>query len=403
VLAVEKPTDHLMSRNINVTENPALAPIRKLKILCIGNGGIVYRDNQLWTHRCLGGFLAELGGMVDEVCFCAWLDPNDDPLAQTFLHDIQGVRALALPRFAGTGARKLVNGVLSFVMLAREVFRSQFVYLYWPGGIASMTARLCRVIGKPYGIYFRGEQIPSDPTFESAFRHARFVLTTGQFLNNIAKKYCRDVENVTPMTPLLDRHILPPHPPRQSGPWHLLYVGRLEERKGVQDLLAAVSLLEERGLPFTLTMIGHCYDAPALLRSVSPAVAQRIKLIDAISDFEELIPYFRAADTFVFPSHDEGFPRVLYEAMAFGLPIITTFVGSIPSVMEDRLNCLRIEVRNAKDIAEKLLQLISDEKLQARLTQEGHQCITTLMKTWKRSHSIQVAERLRDLGSPYSS
>lgn len=350
----------------------------------------------MWTHRCQGGFLAEMGEMVGEICYCAWLDPNDDPLAQTALKKMEGVRAVGLPRFQGPFVRKLKNGLLSLAILTREVWRAQFVYLYWPGRIASITARLCRVIRKPYGIYFRGEQIPFDPTLATAFKHARFVLTTGQLLRTVAKAHCQDVENVTPMVSVRPEHILSRRLPRRSGPWHLLYVGRMEERKGVRDLLEAVSYLEELGLPFILTMVGHCYE-PGLLCQVRPSVARRVRLIDAVADFENLIPFYCAADAFVFPSHDEGFPRVLYEAMAFGVPILTTFVGSIPSVMEDRKNCLRIEVRNPKDIADKIQHLLTSPELQTKIAWSSRQCMIELMKTWQRSHPVQIAERLRDL------
>jgi glycosyltransferase involved in cell wall biosynthesis len=382
--------------NLNGLSTDLWIAIRNRRVFCIGNGGVIYRHGQAWSHRYIGAFLAEMGGLVGEICFCSWLDPSDDPLSQTLLQNISGVRAVGLPPIRGSFLRKLINGIRSFAMVLREVSHTHFVYLYWPGRLSAITALLCRVLGKPYGIYLRGEQVDSDPTFGIAFKHARFALTTGQFLWTAAKAYCQDVENVTPMTSVRPEHILPPRLPRQSGPWNLLYVGRIEERKGVQDLLAAVSYLEEWGLPVMLTMVGHCY-VPGLLRQLTPSVARRVRLIDPIADFGELIPLYCGSDAFVFPSHDEGFPRVLYEAMALGVPILTTFVGSIPGVMQDRTNCLRIEVRNPRDIAEKIRYLVTNPEMQTQIAQSSHQCIMELMKSWQRSHAIQIAERLRDL------
>lgn len=373
--------------------------IRRLRILCIGNGGIIYRDGRFWTHRCIGQFLGELGELVSEVCFCAWTDPSDDPLAQTALSDMRGVRALGLPSFHGSPLRKMVNGLRSFSMLIRQVWQSDFVYLYWPGRLSSIAARLCRALNKPYGIYFRGEQIPFDSTFATSFQKAHFTLTAGDLLRTAAEEYCKDVENVTPMTSVRPDHIVRARPPKQEGPWNLLYVGRLEERKGVQDLLAAMTHLEKWDLQCNLTMVGHCYDPSGLMGQLSPSIARRVRWIDAVAEFESLIPFYCAADVFVFPSHDEGFPRVLYEAMTFGVPILTTFVGSIPSLMKDRSNCLRIIVRDPRDIAEKIRHLLHNPELQAKLSSSSHQCITDLMEAWQRSHAIQIAERLRDLVS----
>jgi glycosyltransferase involved in cell wall biosynthesis len=382
------------SRSVSID---SWASIRNLRVLCIGNGGMVYRNGGLWSHRCTGDFLEGMARLAGQICFCAWLDPNDDPLAQTGLQNIPGVRAVALPRFVGRPLRKLINGIRAFAMLSREVSRADFVYLYWPGWISSVTARLCRALRKPYGIYFRGEQIDPDPSFADAFRRARFVIAAGDLLRNIAQVYCENVENVTPMTSLRSEHVRPPRDRAKSSLWRLLYVGRLEERKGVADLLAAAVYLEEWGVPFTLTLVGHCYDAPGLLRGFPESVTRHLNIVDAVAGFENLIPYYCAADAFVFPSHDEGFPRVLYEAMAFGLPIVTTFVGSIPSVMEDRKNCVRIDVKNPRDIAEKIRLLLSDPELQKRIAWASHQRITELTKSWERSHPLQVAENLRDL------
>jgi glycosyltransferase involved in cell wall biosynthesis len=383
--------------NTNRISTDLWASIRNLRVFCVGNGGVLYREGQLWSYRFIGDFLAEMGGLVREICFCGWLEPTDDTMAQTVLQHIPGVRAVGLPPFHGPVLRKLTNGICSFAILTREVARADFVYVYWPGRLSSITARLCRTLGKPYGIYFRGEQIDSDPSFATTFGRARFVLTTGNVLRTIAQAYCGDVENVTPMTSVRLEHVLAPRPPRLSGPWHLLYVGRFEECKGVEDLLAAVSYLDEWSVPFVLTMVGHCQDQDRLLRQLPPSVALCVRMIGAVSEFEDLIPMYRAADAFVLPSHEEGFPRVLYEAMAFGVPILTTFVGGIPTVMKDAQNCLRIEVRNPKDIADKIRHLLTHPELQAQIAWSAHECISELMKTWQRSHPVQIAERLRDL------
>lgn len=375
---------------------PAASSVGRLRVLCIGNGGVTYRGRLPWTHRSVAMFLAEMGERVREICFCAWLDPSDDQLAQTGLEGIRGVRAVALPRFDGAVVRKLLNGIWALAILIREVAWADFVYLYWPGRLSSITARLCRAFRKPYGIYFRGEQIALDPTFATAFREARFTLAAGKALETTARAYCRDVEMVTPMVSLGPEHLVAPRSSHESRPWNLLYIGRLEQRKGVHDLLVALRYLEEWGVPCTLTLVGQCYD-DALTSLLPGPVSERVRFVGAVAEFEELERIYRAADVFVLPSHDEGFPRVLYEAMTFGVPIVTTFVGSISSVMKDEVNCLRIDVRNPQDIAEKIRHLLTNSELQTRIAWGGHDCMIALMDTWRRSHALQVAERLSHL------
>ncbi len=331
-----------------------------MRVLCIGNGAVVMRDGCAWTHQTISTFLAELAERVGEVCFCAWLDPEDDPLAQASIDDLRGVRTVALPRFDGAVATKWVNGGVALVMLTREVLRADFVYLYWPGRLSSVAAGICRAIGKPYGIYLRGEPIPPDDSFGAAVAGARFVLATGESLVAMARTGCRDVESVTPMTSLRAEHIRLPRAHPDGAPWRLLYVGRIEERKGAHDLIAALSYLEQWGVPFELTMIGHCYDVPGFRRRMSETVASHVRLVGVVTDFSQLVDYYPSSDVFVLPSHDEGFPRVLYEAMALGVPIVTTFVGSVPSAMTDHQDCLRIEVRDPQNIASRIRELIDN-------------------------------------------
>lgn len=368
--------------------------LQHLRVLCIGNGGMIRRDGRSWTHRSMATFLAETAMMVREVCFCAWLDPEDDPLADTSAESLRGVRARALPRFDGGAWTKWSNGVIALAQLAREVVRSDFVYLYWPGRLSSIAARICRALGKPYGIYFRGEQIPPDPSLPATLAQARFTLTTGESLGTVARTYCRDVEYVTPMTSLGPDDLRDPRPPKQDAPCRLLFVGRIEERKGVFELLKAMSYLEHWGVPFELTLIGHCYDPARVEAELTPAVAKHVRFVGVVSDFAELTRHYLESNMLVVPSHDEGFPRVLYEAMALGVPILTTFVGSVETLMVDRTNCLRIDVRNPRDIAEKVRELVADPELGRVITASASRDIRELMSTWRRSHAVQVAERL---------
>ncbi len=368
-----------------------------IRLLCVGNGGVVRRDGRTWTHHAIAVFLRELGSTMQTTWFCAWLDPGEDPLAQDAIEEIPGVSAVVLPRFDGPTPQKWMQGLAAFATLVRVAIQSDFAYLYWPGRLSSVAARICRALGKPYGIYLRGEQIPPDPTQIKAFRNARFVLATGEPLKQAAAALCPDVECVTPMTSVSASDIRAPRPPRTEGPWRLLYVGRMEERKGTFDLLDSLPYLREWGVPCRVSLVGHCYDPIRMQRALRSAGAGQVELVGAVANFEELARYYLDADVLVVPSHDEGFPRVLYEAMTLGVPILTTFVGSVPTLMVDRHNCLRIEARDPRDIAAKLKELLAAPDLRRALAASASTDVRNAMSTWTRSHAMQVHERLRSL------
>ena len=122
------------------------ASICKLRVLCVGNGGMIGRGGRLWSHRFNGAFLAEMGGLVKEIVFCNWLDNGDDPLCQTDLGAMSGVRPLGLPPITGGFLRKGINGLRALAILTRELARTHFVYLYWPGRLPWIVSGLCRAL-----------------------------------------------------------------------------------------------------------------------------------------------------------------------------------------------------------------------------------------------------------------
>ena len=73
------------------------------------------------------------------------------------------------------------------------------------------------------------------------------------------------------------------------------------------------------------------------------------------------------SDIFVLPSLSEGFPNVILEAMAAGLPIISSNVGGVPDIIQDEVNGLLVEPMNSKEIAEKVLFILTNEELRKKI------------------------------------
>jgi len=86
---------------------------------------------------------------------------------------------------------------------------------------------------------------------------------------------------------------------------------------------------------------------------------------------EEKIKLLSSTDIFVFPSHNEGQPFVILEAMATGLPIITTDTGTIKEMVVDGQNGFIVEKQNPKQIAEKIIFLLENEKLRKEMGQRS--------------------------------
>ena len=169
----------------------------------------------------------------------------------------------------------------------------------------------------------------------------------------------------------------PPLPGRYA-----LAVGRLSPGKGLEDLLVSVEFVI-RHYPQLRCLIAG--EGP--LRSKLKAEIDRrglganITLVGQISDRTELAALYRGAALYIHPSHYEGLPTALLEAMACGCPSIATDVGSVSSVLHNNLNGLLVEPRQPTQLAAAMLRMLDRPELADRL---GHQAASTVAAqyTW---------------------
>jgi glycosyltransferase involved in cell wall biosynthesis len=115
----------------------------------------------------------------------------------------------------------------------------------------------------------------------------------------------------------------------------LLYVGNLKSSKGCLDLLDAFPALLAKQPQARLIYVGAGACRDALQERVAAlGCADRVSLAGPVAH-AALGDWFRAADLLCLPSHNEGVPNVVLEAMACGIPVVATRVGGIPEVVPE--------------------------------------------------------------------
>jgi glycosyltransferase involved in cell wall biosynthesis len=139
----------------------------------------------------------------------------------------------------------------------------------------------------------------------------------------------------------------------------VLFVGWLLEAKGVRELLEAAARLPD----MHLTLVGPEETSfVATLRAPLEALGSRVRVLPA-RPRAEVIALYHEADLFVLPTWREGFPNVVLEAMAAGLPVVATPVGAIPDAVRDGEEGLLVPVRDARALERALATLIADPEL----------------------------------------
>jgi len=139
------------------------------------------------------------------------------------------------------------------------------------------------------------------------------------------------------------------------------WVGRLSGEKGPDVLLEGLPHLND--LPLTVCMIGSGVEYSALVaRAAALGVADRLRWLGAVPDADRV---FTAFDMCVLSSRTEGTPVVLFEAMASGVPVVTTRVGGVPDVVSDQ-EALLVPSDNPQRLAAAIREVFEQPSAAAR-------------------------------------
>ncbi|MDR3647635.1 MAG: glycosyltransferase [Acidimicrobiales bacterium] len=150
-----------------------------------------------------------------------------------------------------------------------------------------------------------------------------------------------------------------------------LTVANLRSEKGYDVLLEAARLTVAAGAPVRFFSVGRGPLLADLERAADAGgLAGHLRFLGARTDTPRLMA---GADLFVLPSHQEGLPVALMEAMSAGLPVVATTVGGVPDVITDGVEGLLVPPGRAELLAEAVQRLARDPALRTRLADASSQ------------------------------
>jgi colanic acid/amylovoran biosynthesis glycosyltransferase len=166
-----------------------------------------------------------------------------------------------------------------------------------------------------------------------------------------------------------------------GGPFRLLTVARLVEKKGVEYGIRAVAALKDSGRKVAYRIVG---DGP--LRSELESLGEKLGLGDSLrfsgdQDHGQVVEALREADVLVAPSvtarsgDQEGIPNSLKEAMATGLPVVSTLHSGIPELVDDGTSGFLVPERDVETLAERLAFLADQPETAAAMGRSGRERI----------------------------
>lgn len=174
----------------------------------------------------------------------------------------------------------------------------------------------------------------------------------------------------------IDVGSLPP-PAGRRDPTLVLGVGRLVEKKGFDVLLDAFAILVERGVPVTGLILGDGEERSALAaHRAALGLEDHVRFAGAVPK-HEVLHWMTRARVLALPcvtgsdGNRDALPTVLVEALALGLPVVSTAVAGVPEIVDDGINGLLVPEGHASALADAIASLLGDDEPWAQISSAG--------------------------------
>ena len=258
--------------------------------------------------------------------------------------------------------------------------RLSHLHAHFSTNAASLACFVACLLDLPFSMTVHNEIFAERLLLDAKLRRAKFIACISEYSRNALLQEYPQIE-IRAKSPIvrcgvllrdvaLKRHTIPV----------ILSAAQLVERKGMAYLIEAARLLKQRGIPFQCIIAGDGEERPRLEKQAQSLAEIRFLGAYQQAEMDEL---FAKVDIFVLPcitsanGDRDGIPVVLMEAMAAGLPVISTRVSGIPELVESEINGLLVEEKDAEALADAIEKLLGDETLYHRLREAAKETIAT--------------------------
>ena len=381
---------------------------------------VVKRENEDMVHPVVSAIRAPLSYLtgvtsLSGTTLTGWLRKNLPSFAAAHMavaaaHPLRYARTLASTvalTWRHWPRKVFVKEFLQAGEIAAQLLadgRVQHLHGHFCHGVATITWFTSRLTGIPFSFtahakdIYQAELNPGD-LLERKLGAARFVATcTCANAGVLRARHLRPDEVHTIYHGLDTDYFSPVRRPDTPEAPMILAVGRLVEKKGFDQLIAACALLKQQGLRFACMIVGESGSARDSLQAQIERLGldDTVRLRGAVTQ-DQLRDIYRDAFVFALPCQimedgdRDGFPNVLAEAMAMGVPVVSTAISGIPEMIDDGVHGLLVEPRDPDALATALRRLLTNAALHGQIAAAARTRIC------ERFDSRRTTLELRDL------
>jgi glycosyltransferase involved in cell wall biosynthesis len=279
--------------------------------------------------------------------------------------------------------RKSLWGPFGLMLALAGGYRPELVHIHLSSGFSVLRkqnfVRIARSLGVPYVLHVHGPNMEATwygsplhrRVLTDIFGGAALVILLGHRREQIVRKWMRgDVYTAVLYNPAVTRELASVDRPYDRSPATVLFMGIIGGRKGAWDLLQAARnvVAAEPGTRFVFAGNGEVDRLKEEIRV--RGLSGNVEAPGWVSGTDRLRA-FADADVFCLPSYAEALPLSVAEAMASGLPVVSTDVADIPEQVREGVTGFLVRPGDPELLADRLLHLVRDPAERQRMGQAG--------------------------------
>lgn len=372
-----------------------------MKLLIIDDCPFEYVDGNYYTIYTRAIFFRHLANLLEKVTLLSpVIEKNGAIFRNAFPFDPGKLiieKNIDSSGFANYYKNYFKNIKILYGKINKLIDEHDILLIIAPTPIGGVITKLCSKKRRPYLMEFTGDIIKGSVSINSSYgikktllmflghviklkqyrmaSRASMIYVLGLELEKELKKYNNKIKVVLDST-ILKSDIVYRENTCDKNIVKIIRVGWISHVKGYEYFIMAINELKKKNvINVEVNIVGRTIDKSyegKILKMIDDYDLNNIIKMTGHLTFERVKELYKCSDINVISSISEGIPRTIIEGAAFGLPLVTTNVGGIPTIIIDKHNGIIVEPGDYISLADSILEVIKNEKLRKNLIKNGY-------------------------------